>query len=83
MTAEEFRTEIRLQIERAKGQGRPYHEINAGELHRTLSLGENVPNRVPVCCDVMHQEAKLTRSEIVYQTPSGHSSSLTIRYYFS
>jgi hypothetical protein len=81
---EDFRAEMKAQIERAKNQGRPHIEINAGELHRTIGGyppkgGET--HRMPTCCNVMREEMKRGKSEIVHETDSDNAPALTIRYY--
>jgi hypothetical protein len=85
-TADEFRTELTAQISRASRQGRSHVEVNAGELHRVIggyppkSGGQH---RMPLCCEVMRAEAKHRRAEVIYETESGQSASLTIRYYLA
>ena len=82
-TFDEFQAELSSQIARAAKQGRPHIEINAGELHRTLGgyppkAGQN--HAMPECCRAMRTEQSHGRSEIVFETDSGQSASLTIRY---
>ena len=57
-TTDEFRAELRSQINRAKRQGRPHAEINAGELHRTLGDYPGGPHAMPPCCAVMREELR-------------------------
>lgn len=71
------------QIERAVKQGRTHVEVNAGELHRTLGgyppkAGES--HAMPSCCEAMRQEFKRGNAEMIHETESGNSPSLTIRY---
>lgn len=82
--ADDFRTELRAQIERAMRQGRPHVEVNAGELHRVVGgyppkAGQS--HAMPSCCNVMRGEMAHRKSEIVYETESGQAPALTIRYY--
>jgi hypothetical protein len=77
-SSDDFRTEVRAQIARAILQGRPHIEINAGEVHRKLGG----PNRIPILCNVMRQEARYGRSENIFVPERGDGASLTIRYYF-
>ena len=85
-TTEEFRTELRNQIQRARRQGRPHAEINAGELHRVL--GGYPPKRgepaaaMPSCCNAMREEFEKGNAEIVFEPEMGQGASLTIRYRF-
>jgi hypothetical protein len=82
LNSADFRDELNAQIARARRQRRPHIEINAGELHRTLGGYPNTKeNRMPICCHVMRQELSRGNAEVVFETTSGHSASLTIRYY--
>jgi 5-methylcytosine-specific restriction protein A len=79
-TVNEFQSELASQISRASKQGRPHVEINAGELHRTLGNYPSQSHSMPSCCDAMRSELDLKRDQIIYETESGQSASLTIRY---
>jgi 5-methylcytosine-specific restriction protein A len=83
--SDEFRAEIAAQIDRARKQGRPHVEINAGEFHRALGgyppkQGES--HAMPTCCNMMREEFKRGNAEIIYETESGHAPALTICYRF-
>lgn len=78
-TAEDFRTELTAQIERASRQGRPHLEVNAGELHRIVGSYPG-DHRMPQCCEVMRREAKRGGGETIFETDSGDGAALTIRY---
>jgi 5-methylcytosine-specific restriction protein A len=80
---EEFKTEIKAQIQRAIRQHRPHLEINAGELHRAVGgyptkNGEH--HNMPSCCAVMREELKRGNAEIVFETASGNAAAFTVRY---
>jgi 5-methylcytosine-specific restriction protein A len=82
--AETFRSELQRQISRATTQGRTHVEINAGELHRIVGgyppkQGET--HRMPICCNVMRQELKRGKAEVIFETDSGTAPALTVRYY--
>jgi len=80
---EDFREELQAQIQRAQRQGRPHIEINSGELHRTLGgypPKAGTANMIPSCCAVMWAEHDKGKAKVVFQTASGRSASLTIRY---
>lgn len=82
-SVDDFKKEIREQIRRAANQGRPHVEINAGELHRVVGgyppkAGEH--HAMPSCCEALRSEFAQRRDEIVFETDSGKSASLTIRY---
>ncbi len=81
---DDFRAELRAQINRALRQGRPHVEINAGELHRVVGgyppkAGQS--HAMPSCCNAMRMEMARWKSEIVNETDSGQAPALTIRYY--
>jgi hypothetical protein len=81
--SEDFRAELKAQIDRAINQGRKHIEINAGELHRAVGgypplSGKN--HSMPSCCGVLRDELSKGNSEIVYATESGNSASLTVRF---
>ena len=78
-SAEDFRKELKAQLERAHLRGASHIEINAGELHRTLGGYPGIDHRIPICCSVMHQEVQ-EGDEIVFGPDQGKGASLTIRY---
>ncbi len=83
-TTEDFRTELKAQIDRATNQRRAHIEINAGELHRAVGgypPQDGQSHSMPSCCNVMHDELKRGKAEIVHKTDSGQAPALTIRYY--
>lgn len=79
----EFDAELQRQIASARRQGRPHVEINAGELHRSVggypSKGR-AHHRMPDCCSAMRDELDRGNAEVVFETASGQSASLTVRY---
>jgi hypothetical protein len=82
--ADDFRSELNAQIDRAARQGRPHLEVNAGELHR--KVGGYPPKRgeshaMPSCCSVMHAEFVRGKDEVIFETASRQAPALTIRYY--
>ena len=81
-TTDALRKEMLYQIGRATKQGRPHIEINAGELHRTVGgyPPQQGNHNMPSCCNVMRDEMKRGRAEIVHETDSGNGAALTIRY---
>jgi hypothetical protein len=81
ISADQFRSELRAQIDRAAKQGRPHVEVNSGELHRTLGAYPNDGRHsMPTCCNVMREEMGDHRAEVVHETESGNGAALTIRY---
>jgi 5-methylcytosine-specific restriction protein A len=80
-TTEDFRAELKAQIERAANQGRPHIEVNAGELHRVVGGYPGNNHRMPQCCDAMRDELKRGDARVIFETESGQAPALTIRYY--
>jgi hypothetical protein len=80
---EAFRSELNAQIDRATKQGRPHIEINAGEIHRIVGgyPSQESGHNMPSCCNVMREEMKTGNTEVIHETESGNSASLTIRYH--
>ncbi len=81
---EDFKAGLLAQISRAEKQGRSHVEVNAGELHRTLGgypPTDNKNHSMPSCCSVMRDELAKGNAEVIHETDSGNSASLTIRYY--
>lgn len=83
MTRDEIRTEMFAQFWRAKVQGRQHHEINAGELYRTINgspMKEGDKAAVADCCGVLRNEFKKGEATIVFEPPKSVGLALTIRY---
>lgn len=83
-TREEFRSELLAQIDCATKQGRLHIEVNAGELHRAVG---GYPPRgtsshgMPIFCGVLRAEMQRGKVAIVFETSSGNTPALTVRYY--
>jgi len=80
MTMDDFRSELRAQIDRAERRSAPHVEINSGELHRVVGGYPGQDHRMPMCCEAMYELRKPTDEIIPPAPPSGHGASLTIRY---
>jgi 5-methylcytosine-specific restriction protein A len=76
---DDFRRELRAQIERAQNAGRPPVEINSGELHRKVGGYPGQDHRMPMCCKAM-QEFKRSNDVVVSEPLKGEGANLTIRY---
>jgi hypothetical protein len=80
-TADEFRHELFVMMAEAQSAGQEFAEISAGELHRRVGDYPGRDHRMPNCCQVMKAQIALDYGDaIVDEPPSGHGSSLTIRY---
>ena len=75
----DFERELSRQIDHAQSLGRPYLDVNSGELHRDVGGYPGRDHRMPVCCDVMTASMKAS-DRIVSQPEKGRGASLTIRY---
>lgn len=71
--------DIRAHIERCKlaaaKRGEPSITLKAGDIHRELKL----KSRFPMVCNAMRQCME-EGDQVVFETPSGYSSTLEIRY---
>jgi hypothetical protein len=75
----DFKHELRAQIERAEKQGRPHVEVNTGELHRVVGVYPDPSHQMPTCCAAMRQEQQ-PGDEVIFEPAGGAGASLTIRY---
>lgn len=67
---------INEQKELAKKDGEKYLTLKAGDIHKA----KNLKNAMPIVCNAMRQ-CMGERDVVVFQTPSGYSSTLQIKYY--
>ena len=75
-TTGEIRQYILNKIAAARDAGRESITIRASDIHRELKL----VSRFPMVCNAMRQCMK-ANDEVLFETPSGYSSSLEIKYY--
>ncbi|NKL24037.1 HNH endonuclease [Rhizobium leguminosarum bv. viciae] len=78
---DDFRRALSEEIEAAARAGRPYADINAGELHRLVGGYPGYGHSMPSCCDVLYDEHDHGRADILSSPPKGKGASLTIRYH--
>lgn len=76
ITTDNIREHIDTVLRRAETRGLEYIDLISGEIHRTLGL----ENRMPSVCAAMYK-VKSLQDEVLHTTPSGKSSTITIRYY--
>lgn len=76
---EDFRRELKSQIDRAQKAGRSHVEINSGELHRKIGGYPGTDHRMPMCCKAM-REIKASGDVVVLEPEKGEGASLTVRY---
>lgn len=75
-TTGDIRNYILDKIADAKNSGKECIIFRANDIHRELKL----KSRFPMVCNAMRQCMK-ERDEILFETSSGYSSSLEIKYY--
>ena len=75
-TTGEIRNYILDKIAAAGNAGEESITIRASDIHRELKL----KSRFPMVCNAMRQCMK-ANDEVLFETPSGYSSSLEIKYY--
>jgi len=78
-TSFDFESALSRLFRRAEEDGRPYIDINSGELHRRVGGYPSRNHRMPLCCDVMKKNMQ-TGDQILEKPPKGKGASLTIRY---
>lgn len=75
ITTSDIRSYIEEQKALARAEGQPELTLKANDIHKALQL----KNRVPMVCNAMRQ-CMNEGDTVLYDTPSGHSSTLEIRY---
>ena len=63
-------------LDEAKADGKEYLDLVSGSIHKQLGL----KNRMPQVCNVMYKRMG-SKDKVIKTTPSGYSSTITIRYY--
>ena len=63
-------------LDEARANGKEYLELVSGSIHKELGL----KNRRPQVCNAMYKRMG-ERDKVIKTTPSGYSSTITIRYY--
>ena len=79
----DFERELKNQLAFASKQGKPFLDVNAGELHRAVGGYPQLKqgsHAMPTCCNVMRAAQKLGKDVVLQSPPKGRGASLTIRY---
>ena len=76
---DEFMRAVRALLREAELEGKPFLEINSGQLHRDLGGYPGTRHALPSCCDAMYEVQK-SGDAILSKPPKGKGASLTIRY---
>ncbi len=76
VSSSDIRSYIDDRKQEGKAKNEPYIDLVSGEIHKALGM----KNRMPQVCNAMYQSMGLN-DEVLHSTPSGHSSTIKIRYY--
>ncbi|MBQ4443972.1 MAG: hypothetical protein II896_04860 [Clostridia bacterium] len=77
-TTDRIRSYLSMQFEIAKTEGKTYIDIVANDVQKALLL----QNRARSVCNAMYQMMR-EGDEILRTTPSGFSTTVTVRYYLA
>ena len=77
-TTDRIRSYLSMQFETAKTEGKKYIDIVANDVQKALHL----KNRARSVCNAMYQIMR-EGDEILRTTPSGFSTTVTVRYYLA
>lgn len=75
-TTTDIRHFILMKIKAAYNSGEKSITLKANDIHKEM----NLKHRFPMVCNAMRQCMK-EHDEVIYETASGYSSSLEIKYY--
>jgi hypothetical protein len=78
-TAWDFQNRLMAILNGARHSGKPYVDIESGNLYTQVGGYPNPNDRMPVCCEVMRRMMRVGDS-VVKEPTSGQDASLTIRY---
>ena len=75
-----IRNELNRIFQRYHSMGQSSVKVVSGELHKEIAFNPGThPHQMPSVCNVMH-EFLTNKDQVVRETPSGRSSTLTIEY---
>lgn len=77
--AADFRSELLRQLAEAQRSGKPWLDVNSGELHRKVGAYPGAHHRMPMCCNVMRQLQRQP-NDIVISAKNTDGAKFTIRY---
>jgi len=78
-SAEDLERALQRLLAAAQEEGKPFLDVVAGDLHRTVGGYPGPDHRMPICCDVMRKTMKPS-DEALSSPPKGKGASLRIRY---
>lgn len=77
---DDFRAEVKRQIDEARNGGADFVDILSGDVHKRLGGYPGNNHRMPMCCEAMYDYMKRI-DVILEQPPEGKGASLKIRYF--
>lgn len=79
-TKDDFRREVKRQIDEGRNGGAEYVDIKSGDVHRALGGYPSKNHRMSSCCEAMYDYMK--RIDVVLEEPpEGKGATLRIRYF--
>lgn len=80
-TANDFERKLTELLSNAESKGHQHLIVVSGDLHSLVGgyPAQDGNHRMPLCCEVMRRFMG-SNDEILYETPSGQSSTLKIKY---
>jgi hypothetical protein len=78
-TAWDFRNRLMAILNGARHSGKPYVDIESGNLHTQVGGYSNPNDRMSVCCEVMRRMMRVGDS-VLKEPMSEQDATLTIRY---
>lgn len=79
MTRQAFSSALARQLAKAQQEGKPYLDVNSGELHRVVGGYPAQNHRMPTCCDVM-REFMRDGDVVIYTPPLAKGATFAVRY---
>lgn len=80
LSVEDFRREVKRQIDEARNDDEAYVDIVSGDVHRELGGYPGPNHNMPSCCKAMY-DYKKPIDLMLEAPPKGNGASLKIRYY--
>ncbi len=83
LTIKDFKIKLEELLDAADKEGKLFVDITSVDLHKLVGgyPAKDGNHRMPICCDSMYAIMK-GKDKLIHASPSGDSSTLTIRYYF-
>ena len=79
LIAWDYRNQLTVILNTARHSGKPYIDVESGNLHNRVRGKQNANHKIAVCCDVMRRMMRPGDS-ILMEPANGDGTDLTIRY---